>query len=35
VTLFTEALDFLSSGAKEWIMEHGIAEWLGWPLLHN
>jgi len=32
VTLFTEELDFLSDIDKTWMMGHGIAEWLGWPL---
>jgi predicted TIM-barrel fold metal-dependent hydrolase len=32
VTLFTEALDFLSRDDLEWIMGRGLAEWLGWPL---
>lgn len=32
VTLFTEALDFLSSEDREWIMGRAAAEWLGWPL---
>jgi predicted TIM-barrel fold metal-dependent hydrolase len=32
VTLFTEALDFLSAEDKEWIMGRAAAEWLGWPL---
>ncbi len=32
VTLFTEALDFLSAEDKEWIMGRAAADWLGWPL---
>ncbi len=32
VTLFTEALDFLSDSDRAWIMGRGIAEWLNWPL---
>jgi L-fuconolactonase len=32
VTLFTEEMKFLSESDKEWIMGHGVAEWLGWPL---
>ncbi|MBI4587615.1 MAG: amidohydrolase [Candidatus Rokubacteria bacterium] len=32
ITLFTEALDFLSAEDKEWIMGRAAAEWLGWPL---
>jgi L-fuconolactonase len=32
VTLRTEELDFLSDIDKTWIIGHGIAEWLGWPL---
>lgn len=32
VTLFTEALDFLSAEDKEWIMGKGLAHWLRWPL---
>jgi len=32
VTLFTDALDFLSAGDKEWIMGGAAANWLGWPL---
>jgi len=32
VTLFTEALDFLSAADKEWIMGKALAQWLGWPL---
>ncbi|MCZ6874732.1 MAG: amidohydrolase family protein [bacterium] len=32
VTLFSEALDFLSESDKEWIMGRAIAEWLNWPL---
>jgi L-fuconolactonase len=31
ITLFTEALDFLSREDKEWIMGRATAEWLGWP----
>ncbi len=32
ISLFTEALDFLSGQDKEWIMGRAAAEWLGWPL---
>jgi L-fuconolactonase len=32
VSLFTEALDFLSDSDKEWIMGRSIATWLNWPL---
>jgi predicted TIM-barrel fold metal-dependent hydrolase len=32
VTHFTEALTFLPSQDKEWIMGRGLAECLGWPL---
>lgn len=32
VTLFTEALDFLSSGDKEWIMGKALSDWLRWPI---
>ena len=32
VTLFTEALDFLSASDKEWIMGNALAQWLRWPL---
>lgn len=32
VTLFTEALDFLSAEDKEWIMGRAAAQWLDWPL---
>ena len=32
ITLFTEALDFLTAEDKEWIMGRAAAEWLGWPL---
>jgi predicted TIM-barrel fold metal-dependent hydrolase len=32
VTHFTEALTFLSSQDKEWIMGRGLAECLGWPI---
>jgi predicted TIM-barrel fold metal-dependent hydrolase len=32
VTLFTEALDFLSSSDKEWIMGKALAQWLRWPI---
>ena len=32
ITLFTEALNFLSAEDKEWIMGRAAAEWLGWPL---
>ena len=32
ITLFTEALDFLSAEDKEWIMGRAASEWLGWPL---
>jgi L-fuconolactonase len=32
VPLFTEELDFLSDIDKTWMMDRGIAEWLGWPL---
>lgn len=32
VTLFTEALDFLSPQDQEWIMGRALAEWLNWRL---
>lgn len=32
VTMFTEALPWLSSEDLEWIMGRAICEWLGWPL---
>lgn len=32
VTLFTEALDFLSTSDKEWIMGKALAQWLRWSL---
>lgn len=32
VTLFTEALDFLSESDKEWVMGRAISDWLNWPL---
>lgn len=32
VSLFTEALDFLSDHDKQWIMGNGVAQWLGWPV---
>ncbi len=32
VRLFTEALDFLTSSDREWIMGRAAAEWLRWPL---
>jgi predicted TIM-barrel fold metal-dependent hydrolase len=32
VTLFTEALDFLSASDKEWIMGKALAQWLRWTL---
>jgi len=32
VTLFTEALDFLSASDKEWIMGKALAHWLRWTL---
>ena len=32
VTLFTEALDFLSASDKEWIMGKALAQWLRWKL---
>lgn len=32
MTLFTEALDFLSAEDKEWIMGRATAEWLDWKL---
>jgi L-fuconolactonase len=35
VTLFTDALDFLATEDKQWIMGRGIGEWLGWPLPRN
>jgi len=31
VKLFTEHMDFLSAGDKEWIMGRGLAECLDWP----
>lgn len=31
VTMFTEALDFLSEEDKTWVMGRGVAEFLGWP----
>ena len=30
VTLFTEELPWLSAQDKQWIMGHGICEWIGW-----
>lgn len=32
VTLFTEELNFLSAGDKEWIMGKSLARWLRWPI---
>ncbi len=32
ITLFTEALDFLSAEDKEWVMGRAALDWLGWPL---
>jgi predicted TIM-barrel fold metal-dependent hydrolase len=32
ITLFTEALDFLSAEDTEWILGRAAADWLGWPL---
>lgn len=32
VRLFTEALDFLSSEDREWIMGRATAEWVGWKI---
>lgn len=32
ITLFTEALPWLSAQDKEWIMGRAICEWLGWPM---
>jgi predicted TIM-barrel fold metal-dependent hydrolase len=32
ITLFTEALDFLSASDKEWIMGKALAQWLRWNL---
>lgn len=35
VTLFTKELNFLADEEKEWIMERGMADWLGWFLPRN
>lgn len=32
VRLFTEELSWLKGGELEWVMGHGICDWLGWPL---
>jgi predicted TIM-barrel fold metal-dependent hydrolase len=32
VTMFTEALPFLSPADQEWVMGKAICAWLGWPL---
>ena len=32
IRLFTDALDFLSRGDREWIMGRATAEWIGWRL---
>lgn len=32
IRLFTEALAFLSTEDREWIMGRAAAQWLGWPL---
>src|SRR5204862_8186184 len=32
VTMFTEELPWLAGEDLEWVMGHGICEWLGWPL---
>lgn len=32
VSLFSEALDFLSDNDRRWIMGRGVAQWLRWPL---
>src|SRR5437762_12923418 len=32
VTLFTEALPWLSTQDQEWVMGPAICEWLGWPV---
>ena len=32
IRLFTDALDFLSLGDREWIMGRATAEWIGWRL---
>jgi L-fuconolactonase len=32
VSLFSEALDFLSDHDRRWIMGKGVAQWLGWSL---
>lgn len=32
VTLFTEAMDFLSASDKEWLMGKALSQWLGWPI---
>jgi predicted TIM-barrel fold metal-dependent hydrolase len=31
VTMFTEAMDWLSAEDLEWIMGRSLCEWLGWP----
>lgn len=32
VSLFSEALDFLSDDDRRWVMGNGVAQWLGWPV---
>jgi hypothetical protein len=32
ITLFTEHLSWLKGEDLEWVMGHGLCEWLGWPL---
>jgi predicted TIM-barrel fold metal-dependent hydrolase len=32
VTMFTEALPFLSAADQEWVMGKAICAWLDWPL---
>lgn len=35
VSLFSEALDFLSDEDKTWILGRGLENWLNWQTLHN
>ena len=32
VTMFTEELPFLSASDQEWVLGHGLCDWLGWQL---
>ncbi len=34
ITLFTEALNFLSGSDLEWVMGRAICDWLDWPMPH-